>query len=259
MSIRIMIVEDEEEIREEYKMLLHDRPTFQLIAETADTEEAVRILESTPVDALILDLELGSESGVLLLDKIRTMDIEKPFIAVVTNVVSKVIYDAVRSMGADYICAKGDSDFSLNVPLSIIEISAPYRRTREQAKAISGKVNKNTMRDVYQRCIEDNLSCMGFSRKMSGMAYCQSAILFMLMSDNMNMSLTKEVYPYVAAQFDTNAANVERNIRLAIEKVWTEQDPRKLKELYPYEWDKSTGRPTNAQFMHNMIKKILRQ
>ena len=259
MSVRIMVIEDEKETREEYRMLIHERTALQLIAETDNPQEAIHILGSTPIDALILDLELPKGSGNLLLEKIQTMQIEKPFIAVVTNVVSRVVYDAIRSMGVDYICAKGDKDFSLDVPLAIIEISAPYRRTREKAKAISHKVNKSTMRDIYNRNIEDELFRLGFPNKMIGTAYCQCAILFIIMSDKMDLSMTKEVYPFVADKFHTNANNVERNIRLVIEKVWTEQDIRLIKELYPYGWNGSTGRPTNSEFMHNIIKKILRQ
>ncbi len=259
MSVRIMVIEDERETREEYRMLIRNRTALQLVAETDNPQEAVRILESTPIDAIILDLELPKGSGILLLEKIQMMQIEKPFIAVVTNVVSRVVYDAIRSMGVDYICTKGDRDFSLDVPLAIIEISAPYRRTRERAKAISQKVNKSTMRDIYNRNIEDELLCLGFPNKMIGTTYCQCAMLFIIMSDTMNVSMTKEVYPYVANEFHTNANNVERNIRLVIEKVWTEQEIRLIRELYPYEWNRSTGRPTNAEFMHNIIKKILRQ
>lgn len=34
MSVRIMVIEDEKETREEYRMLIHERTALQLIAET---------------------------------------------------------------------------------------------------------------------------------------------------------------------------------------------------------------------------------
>lgn len=70
MSIRIMIVEDEKETREEYRMLIHSSATMQLVAETDSEEEALEMLEAIPVDALILDLELRKGSGILLLEKL---------------------------------------------------------------------------------------------------------------------------------------------------------------------------------------------
>lgn len=259
MRVRVMVVEDETEVRDEYRRLIKERSILQLVAETDDPDEALQLLEVTTVDALILDLEMPRGSGILLLEKLNTMQIEKPFIAVVTNVVSKVIYDAIRNMGVDYICAKGDPKFSLAVPLSIIEISAPYRKTKERAELISGKLNARTRRDLYGREIEFELSRFGFSLKMLGTSYIQEALMFLVMSDIKEISMTKEMYPYIASKFKTNPTNVERNIRIAIEKVWTEKEVKALKELYSYEWNMNTGRPTNAEFLYNIAKKLTRQ
>lgn len=164
---------------------------------------------------------------------------------------------AIRDMGADYICTKGDADFSLAVPLSIIEISVPYQRTPQHAKSISGKLNKTTITDIYRRSIEEGLEHFGFPNNMLGAKYCKCAMLYLLMSEDEKTSMTKDVYPYVAGKFQTTVADVERNIRIAIEKVWSTQDVRKLRELYPYEWDGITGRPSNSEFIHNMIKMML--
>ena len=118
-NVRVMVVEDEPDVRDEYRRMIKERSLMQIVAETDSQEEALHILEMTPVDAIILDLELSRGSGILLLEKMQMLSIEKPFIAVVTNVVSKVIYDTIRSMGVDYICAKGDENFSLDIPHSL--------------------------------------------------------------------------------------------------------------------------------------------
>lgn len=259
MSIRIMIVEDEKETREEYRMLIHNSARLQLVAETDSEDDAIHILEATSVDAMILDLELKKGSGILLLQRMQAMNIRKPFIAVVTNVLSKTLYDTIRGLGVDYIYTKGGKDTSLAVPLSIIELSAPYQRARGQGKSLSGAINKSTMFDIYRHNVEEELFRLGFPNKMRGTEYCKQALLYLLMSEDMNMGITKEVYPYIANKYGTTSGNVERNIRIAIEKVWTSQDVRKLKELYPYEWNESTGRPSNSEFLYNVIKKILRQ
>lgn len=259
MSIRIMIVEDDKETREEYRMLIHNSARLQLVAETDSEEEAIHILETTLIDALILDLELQKGSGILLLQRMQMMNIKRPFIAVVTNVLSKTLYDTIRSMGVDYIYTKGGKDTSLSVPLSIVELSTPYQRARGLAKSVSGKINKSTMFDIYRHSVEEELFGLGFPNKMLGTEYCKQALLYVIMSEDMNAGITKEVYPYVADKYDTTSASVERNIRIAIEKVWTSQDVRKLRQLYPYEWNESTGRPSNSEFLYNMIKKILRQ
>lgn len=259
MCVRVMVVEDEAEVLEEYRALIGKRSMLQLVAETDNQDEALQLLENIPVDALILDLELPQGSGILLLEQLQRMQIEKPFIAVVTNVVSKVIYDTIRKMGVDYICAKGDPNFSLDVPLSIIEISAPYRKTREQANAIVKNLNTRTKMEAYRKSIKFELYRMGFPTKILGTSYCMEGMLYLAMSEQTEISMTKEVYPYIASKYKTNAKNVERGMRNAIEKVWTEQDVEKLRELYPYAWNLKTGRPTNTEFLHNMVQKLIRQ
>lgn len=259
MNIRVMVVEDEAEVRDTYRRLIKEHHMLQLVAEAENSDEAFQILSWMEVDALILDLEMPEGSGIFLLEQLQTLPIEKPFIAVVTNVVSKVIYDAIRNMGVDYICTKSVSDFSLETPLSIIEISAPYRKTRKSAEGISKTLNYRTKVDIYQRNIEFELSRMGFQVKKLGVTYIKEAILFLSLSDKPDISVTKEIYVHVASKYQTNVRNVEKNIRTAIEKVWTEQDIGKLTELYPFDWNHETGRPTNAEFLHNMTQKIFRQ
>ena len=117
MTVQIMIVEDDLELRDQYRTLIQGRNTLSLAAETDSVEEALRILQTMEIDAMILDLELPGGSGILLLEELQKLQIPKPFIAVVTNVVSQSVYQAIRMLGADYICAKGERGFSLNVSI----------------------------------------------------------------------------------------------------------------------------------------------
>lgn len=259
MTVQILIVEDDLELRDQYRSLIQDRTTLRLVADTDSVEEAIRILQTNEIDAMILDLELPGGSGVLLLEELQKLHIHKPFIAVVTNVVSKPIYHTIRKLGADYICAKGESGFSLNVPISIIEISAPYQRNAESSSIIKDEITRQTRIDIYKRRIEDELLRLGFSFKLKGTVYCKKAIFYILMSEKDNLSATKDIYPYVAKECKTNVKNVERSIRAVIEKVWKEQDIRKIKEEYPYDCNIETGRPTNTDFLYGLAKKINRQ
>lgn len=259
MTVQILLVEDDLELRDQYRTLIQGRNTLSLAAETDSVEEALRILQTMEIDAMILDLELPGGSGILLLEELKQLQILKPFIAVVTNVVSQPIYQTIRMLGADYICAKGERGFSLNVPISIIEISAPYQKKAGASTVIQDEISRQTRIDIYKRRIEDELLRLGFASKLKGTVYCQKAILYILTSDKENLSATKDIYPYVAKECRTNVKNVERSIRAVIEKVWKEQDIRKLKELYPYDCNTETGRPTNTDFLYSIAKKISRQ
>lgn len=111
MTVQIMIVEDDLELRDQYRTLIQGRNTLSLAAETDSVDEALRILRSIEIDAMILDLELPGGSGILLLEELKKLQIPKPFIAVVTNVVSKAVYQTIRMLGQTIFVQKGREGF----------------------------------------------------------------------------------------------------------------------------------------------------
>lgn len=76
MTVQIMIVEDDLELRDQYRTLIQGRNTLSLAAETDSVDEALCILQSMEIDAMILDLELPGGSGILLLEELQKLQIE---------------------------------------------------------------------------------------------------------------------------------------------------------------------------------------
>ncbi len=64
---RILVVDDHALFREGLVRLLASEPDFELVPSCATSEEALRVLESTPVDVILLDYDLGSETGTRFL------------------------------------------------------------------------------------------------------------------------------------------------------------------------------------------------
>lgn len=110
--------------------------------------------------------------------------------------------------------------------------------------------------DEYGERIWGILEEMGFSRDRKGAVYLQEGIRFMVCTDKVEISMSKDVYPYLADKYHTSVNNVERNIRVAIERVWTHQEVAKLQELYGERWSSKAGRPANSKFMKNISRKV---
>ncbi len=259
MSVRLLIVEDEVDIRERYRELLDMHPLIDLVGESADQEEAWKILQNDVIDAMILDLELPSGSGLLLLEKIKTLPKNPPFIIVVTHVASHAIFDAIRGLGVDYICSKNDINFSYDTPLSVIEIATPFQVCQADSGMMTARLNQTTLRKTYEKRIRQEFAAIDFPDKLQGTVYAKEAVLFMVMNYDEDVCVTKDIYPHIAARYSTTIWNVERLIRNAIEKVWLEKPLYKIKDVYTYEWDSEMGRPTNGDFIRNMSHKIIRQ
>lgn len=254
-DVKVMIV-DEKEARDEYRRLMDRHRMLCLAAETGDEKEALEMLREIPVDALILDLEIQNGSGILLLEKLQMLKIEKPFVEVVTNVISKQMYDPLRKMGADYICSKSAIHNMLDIPLSILEICAPYRKKYVSGTVMLKEEKEAYMAGIYRHRIQCRLKELGFSFRLRGTVYLEEGILYIAVSGRTDVSATKELYPYIAEKFDTNAGNVERNIRVAIEKVWTLNELEQIRRFYDEDWGVRSGRPTNIKFMRYMARKV---
>lgn len=75
----------------------------------------------------------------------------------------------------------------------------------------------------------------------------QMAFAVTLVSENpacLNM-VTKELYPSVAAHYQVNSSNVERNIRTVIKILW-EKNPEVLEKIAGHELNR---KPTSARFI----------
>jgi DNA-binding NarL/FixJ family response regulator len=68
--IRLLLVDDHALFREGLARLLAMEPDFELAAPCSNVEEALRVLAATKVDLILLDHDLGLETGARLLDRI---------------------------------------------------------------------------------------------------------------------------------------------------------------------------------------------
>ncbi len=65
--IRIMLVEDHEVVRAGLRLLLENHPGLQIVGEASNCSSALDIAARTHPDIILLDLDLGTESGLDIL------------------------------------------------------------------------------------------------------------------------------------------------------------------------------------------------
>lgn len=72
--------------------------------------------------------------------------------------------------------------------------------------------------------INELLHNIGIPDNMKGFLILKEAIIYMILQNNLEMSITKELYPYLALIFQSTPSRVERNIRTVIEIGWYRGD-----------------------------------
>ena len=70
-QIRILLIDDHSLFRESLGRLLEAEPDFRIAATCAGVGEAVAVLDRQPVDVVLLDYDLGDETGSAFLEEAR--------------------------------------------------------------------------------------------------------------------------------------------------------------------------------------------
>lgn len=71
-TVRIVLVDDHTVVRAGLRMLIESRPGLQVVGEAATTNEALAIVGQAQPDIILLDLDLGGDSGLDILPELFT-------------------------------------------------------------------------------------------------------------------------------------------------------------------------------------------
>ena len=90
---------------------------------------------------------------------------------------------------------------------------------------------------------------VGVPAHIKGYNYLRCAIIKSIIDTDIINSVTKELYPQVAKEYNTTPARVERAIRHAIEVAWMRGDADVLQSIFGYTVQSNKGKPTNSEFI----------
>lgn len=127
--IRVLIVDDQEMIRTGLRTIVDAAPDLSVVAETGDGLAALRLLESTAVDVVLMDLRMPGIDGVEATRRIRRAHpAEEIRILVLTTFDQDENVVAALRAGADGFFSKGASP---------AELTAGIRRVADGGRALS--------------------------------------------------------------------------------------------------------------------------
>jgi two-component system, NarL family, nitrate/nitrite response regulator NarL len=107
-SIRILLIDDHVLVREGIARLLTAQPDFQVAGEASTVDEGIEVVKRTPVDVVLLDINLGTHQGGAFLDMARAAGFSGR-VLVVTAGVSKLEANRLLQKGHSGIFLKHES------------------------------------------------------------------------------------------------------------------------------------------------------
>lgn len=103
--------------------------------------------------------------------------------------------------------------------------------------------------------IKDVIHALGVPRTYLGFRHLDYAISVAMENEDNLLSVTKRIYPKVAAKYQTSATCVERNLRTVIKFCWDKGNRKLLDEIAGYQIQQ---KPSTGEFISMLAVYIKR-
>jgi len=247
-EIRVMLVDDNAELRRCVCEQIDRQEDMIVMAECANGLEALEYLGRTAVDVMVLDIIMPQMDGYSLLEEMRRQQISTQVIVVSALGRDDLILRAVE-LGARLYMIK---------PFEMAVLVSRIREVCGQGAALPG--NLHVSASAAGPTLDERLAglflTIGIPAHIKGYQYLREAVKMVIETPDVINRITKELYPGVARRFGTSASKVERAIRHAIEVAWSRGRIDSLNKAFGCRVAVKEDKPTNGEFIAMLSDKF---
>lgn len=257
-AIKVGIADDNRDFCDILNDFLGCQQDIEVIWIANDGEKTIEALSINVPDILILDVIMPHLDGLGVLEKIATMNIEKPPKVIMLSAVGQeAITHKAINLGAEYYIVK---PFDFNILTKRMYQLAGIHDSRSTMNRINAsKSIFNTFENKQQDLeidITNIIHEVGVPAHIKGYQYLRQAITMVVEDIELLSAVTKELYPTIAKKFNTTPSRVERAIRHAIEVAWNRGKIDTINKLFGYTVHNDKGKPTNSEFIAIIADKL---
>ncbi|OLN32173.1 sporulation transcription factor Spo0A [Desulfosporosinus metallidurans] len=269
--IRVLLADDNREFVEIVKEFIERQEDMSLVGVAYNGNEALELIFREEPHVVLLDIIMPHLDGLGVLEKLQNA-VQRPKIIVLTAFGQESMTQRAVSLGANYYILK---------PFELETLGKRIRQLQDDfTDAFSGTPMTNTMTDgknnssshVSNSQISNgilppttkNLEVevtrmihqMGVPAHVKGYQYLRDAIVSVVLNISLLGAVTKELYPMIAAKYQTTPSRVERAIRHAIELAWDRGNIDFMNRFFGYTINVDRGKPTNSEFIAMVADKL---
>ena len=231
-----MVADASEEFRRIFAAALAEEIDLELVGETGDGEEALRLVREKAPDVLVMDLVLTGMDGLEVLQALSEAE-ARPRVLVLSSFARGNMAELAAQVGAEYYMMKP------------CRIPALLERVRQMAGPAQDGGDEDEREQSLESTVTSIIHEIGVPAHIKGYQYLREAIMIAVKDMDVINAVTKILYPEVAKRFGTTASRVERAIRHAIEVAWDRGDLETLQKYFGYTVSNAKGKPTNSEFI----------
>lgn len=241
-NFKIAIADNDKKARQLLLENIKKHDDIEVTHVSSDGYACIEGLKKSKPDVLVMDMLLPKIAGFEVLNYIKeSSNYQDLIIIIMTALTNNEIINRIMEYDVHYIVTKPyDID-------GLIKTSRDYYRTKltEQSDLMEQKVIYDKMYGVISKLLID----LGIKTNLSGFDYLKTAIFKVYNEAELLSAVTKELYPVVANIYQTEAANVERSMRHAIELAWKNKTSIK-NAINNYDYtERLLKRPANSKLI----------
>ena len=242
---RVVVADTGTEFRKNLIRALSEEPDFQVVGETGDGSELMRIVQNHRPDAVVMDMVLtGGMDGMDVLDAFSRLQ-ERPRVLILSSYIKGNVVDAAAAKGADFFVTK---------PCRLSVVGERLRQVMTDGSGASEPEEDRAANLESQ--VTAIIHEVGVPAHIKGYQYLRESIIIAVNDMDVINAVTKVLYPEVAKRFNTTPSRVERAIRHAIEVAWDRGDLETLQKYFGYTVSNAKGKPTNSEFIAMIADRI---
>ncbi|MDR0896491.1 MAG: sporulation transcription factor Spo0A [Oscillospiraceae bacterium] len=249
-QVKLMIVEDNADLRRMLGDYFHLKDDVVVVGTAANGADALRMIEETPPDVMLLDMIMPQMDGFELLIQLRQKrQDERPEVIALTALNRDDFISRAIELGARYYMVK-PFDFDV-LHQRVIETAGKRRSIPEIGVTVPG----NRSKSVDER-IATMFLTIGMPAHIKGYQFLREAVKMVMDTPDMINRITKELYPGIAHKFGTTSSKVERAIRHAIEVAWGRGRIDVINQVFGSNVCTLENKPTNGEFIALVADKL---
>lgn len=238
---RILILESDNNYLSELNTAFSGCKDFEVCGVASDGNVGVGLITTQKPDIVLLDMVLPGKDGFAILEYISA-HLRQCAAFVISPFTDNNTINKATSLGAKYYFCK---------PIA--------------AEAVVSTINRLTQREIVEvkgtsaldKKISNIFLTIGLPPNILGYQYLREGVKMAVIEPTIINSITKRLYPEIAAKFNTSASKVERAIRHAIEVTWNKGRADEINAVFGAKIFSANERPTNSEFIALLAEKLI--
>lgn len=250
----ILVVDADTDFADELGKRVIMRDNMLLCGKAYSGDIVLPIVKEKMPDIIIMDLTLPALDGISVIRMLQKELTYRPIIIITSAYSNDMQRYLINDIPNAYFVRKPISFENLLDRASELVQAATGFYAKAAGENIDAErtfyrmLRYNNSDSTYKR-VTNMLHDLGVPAHLSGYGYLRDAVCMVIENPLLINSMTKQVYPKLAARSGKTPASVEKAIRTAVEVSWSRGRTEILEEVFGFTVNIQKGKPTNTEYI----------